>query len=442
MLDSLKLANVGPAPEMEMKLAPRLNLITGDNGLGKTFLLDIAWWALTRTWAHKPALPSRGKRNEPNITYAVFGKGEEAVDTIASFDREAELWRLSSGRPNMPGLVVYARVDGVYGVWDPYKNYGKAWDEMEADGAIRPPAYIFNKTTLWHGLVGRTGPGTRLTDGAGPRWLCNGLIRDWVNWQKAGEPAFEVLRAVLRQLSRGTMEELAPGTPVRTQIGDAQDVPTVKMPYGEIPLTFASAGIQRVVGLAYLMVWGWVEHCRAAELLGRDPESRFVFLVDEVEAHLHPHWQRLLLPALLDVAGLLTEQEGVEVQVIAGTHSPLVLASVEPSFDEDRDAWFDLDLIREDGGAAVRLERRDFVRHGDVSNWLTSEAFDLKTARSIDGERAIEAARELLFKDQCTVEEARQVDRKLRQAGLPDIDPFWVRWGAFMEELEERRDQG
>ncbi len=31
--------------------------MTGDNGLGKTFLLDIAWWVLTRTWARMPAMP-------------------------------------------------------------------------------------------------------------------------------------------------------------------------------------------------------------------------------------------------------------------------------------------------------------------------------------------------------------------------------------------------
>lgn len=37
MLKLLHLKNVGPAPEMKMALAPRLNLITGDNGLGKSF---------------------------------------------------------------------------------------------------------------------------------------------------------------------------------------------------------------------------------------------------------------------------------------------------------------------------------------------------------------------------------------------------------------------
>ena len=54
MLNYLKLDNVGPSPEMRIDFRPRMNS-TGDNGLGKTFLLDIAWWVLTRTWARHPA---------------------------------------------------------------------------------------------------------------------------------------------------------------------------------------------------------------------------------------------------------------------------------------------------------------------------------------------------------------------------------------------------
>lgn len=52
MLEHLRLKNVGPSAKMEVEFAPRLNLITGDNGLGKSFLLDVAWWALTRKWPH------------------------------------------------------------------------------------------------------------------------------------------------------------------------------------------------------------------------------------------------------------------------------------------------------------------------------------------------------------------------------------------------------
>ena len=50
MLQQLMLANVGPAASMELHFGSRLNVLTGDNGQGKSFLLDIAWWSLTRKW--------------------------------------------------------------------------------------------------------------------------------------------------------------------------------------------------------------------------------------------------------------------------------------------------------------------------------------------------------------------------------------------------------
>ena len=42
-LSKIELINVGPCDHIEMQLSPRLNIITGDNGLGKTFLMDCAW---------------------------------------------------------------------------------------------------------------------------------------------------------------------------------------------------------------------------------------------------------------------------------------------------------------------------------------------------------------------------------------------------------------
>ena len=70
MLHQLSLANVGPTAKLEIDFGPRVNLITGDNGLGKSFLLDIAWWALTRTWAHYPARPASGSKGKSIISFA------------------------------------------------------------------------------------------------------------------------------------------------------------------------------------------------------------------------------------------------------------------------------------------------------------------------------------------------------------------------------------
>src|SRR5262245_36777945 len=56
MLERLEFRHLGPSPALQLRLGERLNLLTGDNGLGKTFVLDAAWWALTRTWPEGRAL--------------------------------------------------------------------------------------------------------------------------------------------------------------------------------------------------------------------------------------------------------------------------------------------------------------------------------------------------------------------------------------------------
>ena len=41
MLGELKLEEVGPSPRLSFSFGPRLNLLTGDNGLGKSFVLEL-----------------------------------------------------------------------------------------------------------------------------------------------------------------------------------------------------------------------------------------------------------------------------------------------------------------------------------------------------------------------------------------------------------------
>jgi len=70
-LSLLKLEGVGPTKELHFEPAERVNLITGDNGLGKTFLLECAWWALSGTWTGSPAYPYDPKVQKPKITFQI-----------------------------------------------------------------------------------------------------------------------------------------------------------------------------------------------------------------------------------------------------------------------------------------------------------------------------------------------------------------------------------
>jgi hypothetical protein len=223
---------------------------------------------------------------------------------------------------------------------------------------------------------------------------------------------------------------------MRIGVDDTRDHPTLTLPYKqEVPLVLASAGMRRIVALAYLLVWTWQEHLRACDLRGTKHAKEIIFLIDEIEAHLHPRWQRRIVKALLTVMKALTGTHAVSVQLVATTHSPLVLASTEPTFDPKKDAWFDLDLCSTDEGERVQLEKRDFVRRGDVSNWLTSEAFDLREPRSLEAEKALGKALVLLRKTpRPPLEDFEKVDKELRGV-LGDIDPFWIRWSHHLEQM-------
>jgi hypothetical protein len=260
--------------------------------------------------------------------------------------------------------VIYARAEGGVSIWD----------RVRSSEALHLTAH-----QVWNGAM-----------------PCNGLVRDWATWQLQRGPALETLARVLGILSP------SPGEPLR-------------------PVVHASSGMRRVLSLSYLLVWTWREHVEAARRRSASPGRSLVLLLDEVESHLHPQWQRVLLPALLRAVRELSPE--IEVQVLCTTHAPLVLASLEPCFDEAKDALFHFDLA----GGIVVVSRVPWRVRGDASAWLTSEVFALEEARSREAEEAIRTARRAMLRPDLPIDEARRIHHALH-AVLKDTDPFWPRW--------------
>lgn len=415
MLELLELQDVGPAPSMRFALAPRLNLFAGDNGLGKTFVLDIAWWALTGTWPGYPAAPLRGPGVQPRISRTIR-VGTESYDNTSTFDFAAQDWPTlykSEQAAAKPHLVLYARVDGGFSVWDPLRTAGKYRAPFNQEAWGLSSAFQFTADQVWDGMYAEDHDRTV---------LCNGLLRDWATWQLQRNGTFDVLARVLEGLSPHPGETIRPGaSTTRVSIHDVRDIPTIELPHGVIPVVHASAGMKRILALAYLLVWTWREHAEAARLKNTATNKTLILLVDELEAHLHPQWQRVILPSLFKVIPALAP--ALDVQILASTHAPLVLASAEPFFDESRDALFLFDLE----GGRVTVTRPPWRPRGDASSWLTSDVFDLGQARSIEAEKAIEAAMAALRQPNLPPEEVRRIHHELH-ALLKDTDPFWARW--------------
>jgi phosphopantothenoylcysteine synthetase/decarboxylase len=112
-----------------------------------------------------------------------------------------------------------------------------------------------------------------------------------------------------------------------------------------------------------------------------------------------------------------------DVQLLTTTHSPLIMASVEPCFDREKDAWFDLDFEKN----KVVLTRREFEKHGDAATWLISEAFDLKSGRSVEYENLVARASALLETDKPDIKQIKKVNEELI-AALGPKDEFLFSW--------------
>jgi hypothetical protein len=219
--------------------------------------------------------------------------------------------------------------------------------------------------------------------------------------------------------------------------------------------------MRRVLALAYLLVWAWDEHLRAAQLVKEDPANQIVLLFDEVEAHLHPKWQRMFLPSIFEVVNfllvkgqaqflvndllqqgspnaraLIEKQKPRTIQIVASTHAPLVLASVETVWNQLSDKLFEFEL---DEGK-VRFEEVPFAKHGSISNWLTSTSFGLRSEYSTSAEQAIERADAFMRQHPDSASapagEMEEVQRQLESA-LGGDDEYWPLWTPYYKRKSE-----
>ncbi|HRI72491.1 MAG TPA: AAA family ATPase, partial [Polyangium sp.] len=387
-LTRLEVRNVGPASEFVLDLAPRLNLLTGDNSLGKTFVLDVLWWTLTGSWVGHPAKPEpkRTKNGKIAKSKAAIIAQSGSNTLTGSYNALHERWSTQNEGPLAPGLVIYARVDGGFSLWDPIRNANPiAKDELDLSSGFH-----FSPQELWEGKLAEDKSTV----------LCKGLREDLVDWSRdqAQHETMELLGHVLQRISPPG-EEIKIGKPERFKVRDARDVPRLELPYGLVFAEHASAAVKRMLSLAYALVWSVTEVRRAAAMAELDPLQNITFLIDEIEAHLHPKWQRTILRALLELANEIAPQ--AKAQLVVTTHAPLVLVSIQNIVDEKQDALFDFDLeIVEDGPNQTKkvsvIEREPWEIHGDVNAWLGSEIFNDTHVLSKEQDEAIENASRLL----------------------------------------------
>lgn len=98
--------------------------------------------------------------------------------------------------------------------------------------------------------------------------------------------------------------------------------PKFRTPDGELPLNVFSQGtrpiIQSIIQWLSHFLFGYVQYYDYPEDLGTHPAT---LIIDEIDAHLHPSWQRRIIPAL--------SKNFDNLQLFCSTHSPLMLAGLD-----------------------------------------------------------------------------------------------------------------
>ncbi len=431
-LSRLETHHIGPSSELIFDFAPRLNLLTGDNSLGKTFVLDIIFWVLTGEWppGHamvRPEPPKRKaqKESKPQTPSIVAQAGQNQLHAIYDFKKARWSPNISSRLGN--SLVMYARADGGISIWDPLRNSSPSRDNPNAIPcfhfggrpavATSPASPQDTGDSLWDGLKHNGKP------------ICNGLIIDVVSWRDRKPEAFEKIQKALKALSPD-QERFQLDAPKRIARDDSREHPRLLLPYGPIFAVHASAAVKRVLGLAYALVWSVMEINEAAQQMGVKPPSGAVLLVDELEAHLHPRWQRTILRSVIEAAKKLLP-EAPPIQLMISTHSPLVIASAEDVYDEEKDALFHFDAL--ENGLKVRVEKKPWTLRGEADAWLLSDVFGLPSTRSVEAQKALDKAKQAMNNGDLDAKTAREIHQELRTV-LSELDPFWTRWRYIAEK--------
>ncbi|MEV8517587.1 AAA family ATPase [Dactylosporangium sp. NPDC051484] len=138
-----------------------------------------------------------------------------------------------------------------------------------------------------------------------------------------------------------------------------------------VPLRTFSQGALSTVSWVGTLVRRLVDRYRGgADELAAMPA---LVIVDELDAHLHPEWQRLIVPRLREALP--------NVQVIATTHSPLIVGALEPG---------EVLTLHRDHAGHGSVEQAEEFRGWRADQILTSPAFGLDTSRDAKTERDLE----------------------------------------------------
>ena len=322
-LKSVTLRNIGPFDDMTLELDSKWTVLLGDNGVGKSTVLRAIAVGLAGSEAGEFAsrLITAGKETDGASIILRTDGGNEYTTVITKGDRtivqsrgsrplEVERW-LALGFPplrsftltpvgdlppkGLQRLTASDLMPLITGEVDPRPDKLKAWlvdlDYRDKDQR-----------------ASNRGPWSFLRRGDASNQFTS-LI----------EQFFQVIRALTPGLKLGKVQIDARKKEVRVETDD-----------GVLRIEMVSQGTQSLLGWVGILMQRLNDfYSQGPDELQPGPNSgpislldqHALVLMDEIDAHMHPKWQQLIVHSL--------KQLFPNVQFIATTHSPLIVAGMD-----------------------------------------------------------------------------------------------------------------
>lgn len=416
-ISRLTLVNFRNFEALELSLSPEFTLLLGDNGAGKTAVLEGLAVALGAFVGELRAGPARNLREDEDARRLVFEVGgvpdlqpqwPVRVEAIGTLFAKPLGWAREVARP---GGRTTSRETGRLRTLA-----ASAARSVQQGKPVELPVLAYYGTQrLWvlrKATDAKRGVGSRLDgyiDCLAPASNVK-LMAEWMYQQTMADIQAGAQSPQLAALERSVC--LCLGDVTRFWYDLRHQETRLQFSDGRVaPFSLLSDGYRNVVSLVADLAW------RAASLNpqhGADAGELAVgvVLIDEIDLHLHPAWQRRIVPDL--------RRAFPRLQFVASTHSPQVVSSVHR--DEVRQL---------DGGSAfaqqVHVEGRD-------SNSLLEDVFGVPSRPTWATER-LAGLFDNIDKDELDAARSELAELE-RLLGTDDPDLTRARWMLDRATLE------
>jgi len=301
IINKVVLQNIGPFQRLEIDLAPNWNILLGDNGMGKSIILRAIAAALLGDAMDVSSVERLlNTDSDEGMIEVVVGKRSYRV----TLERDPD------GRPVVTSRSLSPlRLDKWLVLGFPALR-SMSWERPKGPGEEDPIRKRPSPDDLRPILTGE--PDNRLNDLK--QWIIN------LDYQAVEDtPEAEIARALKKRFF-DVLDRITPEVKLKLSAIDRQRMTiNLETDGGIVPLEAVSQGTASIICWVGTLLQRLYEVHSTLENPIHGPA---LVMVDEIDAHMHPGWQRLLPEKIRELFP--------NVQVIANTHSPLIVGSLAP----------------------------------------------------------------------------------------------------------------